>query len=379
MFNDATALVAYKVAVAAAVTGGVAGGQRWPRARRGGRPRRRRRPRRSAASRGARWRRSTTRTPRRRSPSLVPFVAYVGAEHVNGSGVLAVLALGLYLRTYGHDATTLRGLAARSRGLELRRLPHHQPRLHPARLRARGGDPLDRHGAADTVAAGGPRRRATLVVFRAAWIYPAAWLARPARPADGTTRCRRLARDDGRRVGGHARGRHGGHGRGAARSVVASGEPLPATAREIVTVALVCVLVTLVVQGLTLTPLTRSLAGGQRRGRDRGGRGAAAAGQPGGAGADPGRGRPPSTRTCAPRPSPSTRATSPHSRRSTGPGPVTTRRSGRRARELESVLRRASDAERQLVLEARRRGEVAAGSADEVLRDIENRALRDFD
>ena len=53
--------------------------------------------------------------------------------------------------------------------------------------------------------------------------------------------------------------------------------------------------------------------------------------------------------------------------------------SGRRARELESVLRRASDAERQLVLEARRRGEVAAGSADEVLRDIENRALRDFD
>jgi CPA1 family monovalent cation:H+ antiporter len=53
--------------------------------------------------------------------------------------------------------------------------------------------------------------------------------------------------------------------------------------------------------------------------------------------------------------------------------------SDRRAHELEAVLRRASDVERQLVLEARRRGEVAAGSADEVLRDIENRALRDFD
>jgi len=52
--------------------------------------------------------------------------------------------------------------------------------------------------------------------------------------------------------------------------------------------------------------------------------------------------------------------------------------SDRRALELESVLRRASDVERQLVLEARRRGEVSAGSADEVLRDIENRALRDF-
>ena len=47
-------------------------------------------------------------------------------------------------------------------------------------------------------------------------------------------------------------------------------------------------------------------------------------------------------------------------------------------RALESMLRRASDVERQLVLSARRSGEVAAGSADEVLRDIENRALRDF-
>jgi monovalent cation/hydrogen antiporter len=52
---------------------------------------------------------------------------------------------------------------------------------------------------------------------------------------------------------------------------------------------------------------------------------------------------------------------------------------GRRGRTLESVLRRASDAERRLVLDARRRGDVSAASADEVLRDIENRALRDFD
>jgi CPA1 family monovalent cation:H+ antiporter len=51
----------------------------------------------------------------------------------------------------------------------------------------------------------------------------------------------------------------------------------------------------------------------------------------------------------------------------------------RRGRALESVLRRASDAERRHVLDARRRGDVSAASADEVLRDIENRALRDFD
>ena len=49
-----------------------------------------------------------------------------------------------------------------------------------------------------------------------------------------------------------------------------------------------------------------------------------------------------------------------------------------RGRALESLLRQASSVERQLVLRARRRGQVSAGTADEVLRDIENRALRDF-
>ncbi|MGE5764287.1 MAG: cation:proton antiporter, partial [Mycobacterium leprae] len=38
-----------------------------------------------------------------------PFVAYLGAEHLRGSGVLAVLVLGLYLRSYGHPAITARG------------------------------------------------------------------------------------------------------------------------------------------------------------------------------------------------------------------------------------------------------------------------------
>ena len=38
-----------------------------------------------------------------------PSLAYVGAERLGGSGVLAVLALGLFLRTYGHAATTSQG------------------------------------------------------------------------------------------------------------------------------------------------------------------------------------------------------------------------------------------------------------------------------
>ncbi len=43
------------------------------------------------------------------------------------------------------------------------------------------------------------------------------------------------------------------------------------------------------------------------------------------------------------------------------------------------MLRRATDTERSLVLARRRNGQVAAETADEVLRDIEGRALRDFD
>src|SRR5205085_6091484 len=40
---------------------------------------------------------------------LAPFLAYVAADRAGGSGVLAVLALGLYLRSYGHAATSSQG------------------------------------------------------------------------------------------------------------------------------------------------------------------------------------------------------------------------------------------------------------------------------
>jgi len=46
--------------------------------------------------------------------------------------------------------------------------------------------------------------------------------------------------------------------------------------------------------------------------------------------------------------------------------------------QLRALLGQATTVERALVLEARRRGEVSPASADEVLRDIESRALRDF-
>jgi hypothetical protein len=47
-------------------------------------------------------------------------------------------------------------------------------------------------------------------------------------------------------------------------------------------------------------------------------------------------------------------------------------------RALDDLLRRANEVERGIVLEARRRGEVSAEAADEVLADVEGRAVREL-
>ncbi len=145
---------------------------------------------------------------------------------------------------------------------------------------------------------------------------------------------------------------------------------------ELVAVALACVLLTLVVQGLTLTPLTRLL----------------------GVGSDADEAQEISALRLR-----ATEAALAHLRDERGDTDVQqaaiaqyegylaaqqrmdhARNGGdsdqteRRGRELEALLSRASDVERQLVLRERRQGEVSAGAADEVLGDIESRALRDF-
>ncbi len=94
-----------------------------------------------------------------------------------------------------------------------------------------------------------------------------------------------------------------------------------------VLVARSCVIVTLVVQGLTLAPLT------------------------------------------------ALRADVPTCRRA-GRLPADCRQ--RSAEKLSALLRRATDVERTVVLDRRRRGVVSAAVADEVLRDVETRATRDF-
>jgi CPA1 family monovalent cation:H+ antiporter len=287
--------------------------------------------------------------------------------------VLAVLVLGLYLRTFAHSATTSGGwllgravwsysdflitsLVFALLGFEL---------VAVIRSTSTGTGTM---GLAMLVVA-------TLVVFRAVWVFPAALLARVrARRRDvpvptGWRESTVVAWAGMRGVVTVATAV-------ALPTVVATGDPLP-NRDELVTVALVVVLVTLVVQGLTLTPLTKYLRVGSdvdeteeisklrlrasetalaqiRREDldvDEDVRKAAIAQYEGYLSAQ-------RTITLA-----------------------RTRHAGddaHRGRALESVLRLASDVERQLVLNARRSGEVSAASADEVLRDIENRALRDF-
>jgi monovalent cation/hydrogen antiporter len=215
---------------------------------------------------------------------------------------------------------------------------------------------------------------ATLVVFRAVWIFPAAWLARlRARRRDvpvptGWRESTVVAWAGMRGVVTVATAV-------ALPTVVASGDPLPNRA-ELVTVALVVVLVTLVVQGLTLTPLTRYLRVGsdvdetaevsQLRLRAS----EAALAQI--------RTRDPDLDEDVRRAAIAQYEGYLSAQRTISRARTAGAEDDDRGRALEAVLRQASDVERQLVLRARRNGEVTAASADEVLRDIENRALRDF-
>jgi CPA1 family monovalent cation:H+ antiporter len=371
MFNDATALVAYKVAVAAVVTGRFSAGATvlelalaivvgiglglvvgWLS--------------RLGLSLIHEGYAETTLTV------LAPFAAYLGAERLHGSGVLAVLTLGLYLRTYGHRATTSQGwLIGRSvwsfvdflvtslvfamLGYELVKVIGHS------------GDPLRHAGTAALVVA-------ALVVFRAVWVYPSAWLARQ--------RARR--RDYPSPVGWRESTVVSWAGmRGVVTVATALALPRAIDAgpafphREVIVfVALVCVLVTLVVQGLTLGPLVGFLGVGgeqphhrellelRRRASD-----AALAvirDHPGEVAAEVRRAATQQWEgyIAAQTALAETRAVD--------------LEDGDAAEQLGELMARATAAERDLVLAARRRGEVSAATADEVLRDIETRALRDF-
>lgn len=372
MFNDATALVLYALAVGAVVRGHVTAGEVGLRLLLA-----------VAAGIGigllagvvTRWSLMALRDPAGETTVTLamPFVAYLVAESVHGSGVLAVLALGLFLRSYGHPVMTSAGwLLGRAVwrfadylitsvvfvliGFEL-----------TAVLRQSTVDRQFGWLAAEVIGA--------LVVFRFVWLFPAVALAR--------VRARRLdtATPYGARettVAAWA----GMRGVVTVATVLAlpltgpGGGTFPHRA-EIVFVGLTCVLVTLVAQGLTLPPLVRVLrVGGE--GDDLGevttlrARAAAAALDdvrgPGAAGSE-------AARRAAVLQYEAYLAA--QSALSSARGTDDDR--AQMSEELATVLRQASEVERGVVLEARRRGDVSPWVADEVLADIEARAVRDVD
>ncbi|MEJ2577529.1 MAG: sodium:proton antiporter [Kineosporiaceae bacterium] len=395
MFNDATALVMYKVAVAVAVTGEF-----------------------SASHAGIEllltlvvglgaglllgWLTKVALAALHDAAAettvtiAAPFVAYLGAEHFEGSGVLAVLVLGLYLRSYAHPALTARGwLLGRSVwdyadflitggvfvlvGFELTVVIGHTT--------------VDSSTVWLAVAV-----LATVVFFRPLWLFPATALTR--------TVARR--RDAPVPYGWRETAVVSWAGmRGIV--TVATALALPHVAEDgsaldwrapVVLVGLACVLVTLVAQGLTLTPLVRRLRVGSdsdehaeanelrreamhaaaRTLRDE-------AGDPVG----------PAHEAVIAQYEARLHAQNAVSRAMAGAldasGPAgaaaeaaeaTTAAEAAEAAErdfenqLSAVLDRASAIEREVALKARTSGTVTPAAADEVLHDIEVRAARTF-
>ncbi|MEJ7650419.1 MAG: Na+/H+ antiporter [Nakamurella sp.] len=257
MFNDATALVAFKVTLAAAVGGGLSWGGTllelalavgvggvvglalgWIATRALGRIHD------SAAE--------TTIT------LLVPYLGYVGAEQFGGSGVLAVLVLGLYLTTFSHGSTTSEGwLLGRSvwsyvdflltslvfalLGFEL--------------VKVIGQTSVDGHTVVLALVVA-----ITLIFFRFVWIFPAVALVNfRARRRDA-----QLPADWRESIVVSWAGMRGVVTVAGALSIpllTDMGGLFPDRS-QIVVVSLTCVLLTLVLQGLTLGPLASQLGVG---------------------------------------------------------------------------------------------------------------------
>lgn len=384
MFNDATALVLYGVAVSAVVTGGVTPGEV------------------SIALAlavvvgvavgllaGVLTRRALAALHDAAAETTVtvamPFAAYLVAGQLDGSGVLAVLSLGLFLRTYGHPALTsggwLLGRAVwRFADYLITSLVFVLIGFELTAVLEDSGLSAETRGLAVAVVV-------VLVVVRFGWLFPAAFLAR------FRQRRREAATPYGARetlVAAWA------GMRGVVTVATALAIPLTTDAgrsfphrNEIVAVGLVCVLATLVVQGLTLAPLVRLLGVGVDADtgrevaalRQRAARAALDSVRSSTAGDDVPE---PVRRAATLQYDGYLAAQAALDAARTGsaggiPPEITDQPGSGYADALERVLREASEAERTVVLDARRTGEVSAAVADEVLSDIEARAVRDFD
>ncbi len=382
LFNDATALVLYGSAVAAVVTGEVSAGSIGSRlvvavvAGLGAG---------LVAGVACRWALSVLRSDAAETTLTVamPFATYLAADRLGASGVLAVLALGLYLRDRAHPAITsggwLLGRAVWSWldfavtsvvfvlvGVELAAVIADNT-VDARLLVLTGGVVL------------------TLVVLRLVWMFPAVSLAGVGR-GSGRSALRR-----GERVVAGWAGMRGVVTVATALSLpetTTAGRDFPQRS-TIVLVALATVLLTLVAQGLSLPVVVRRA--GIRA--ERGPRGQAAA-----------------LRQRAAEAALEVLREAMHSAEvpdvvhraailryesllrtqeavadalAAGEEEAGDDEAGEAAEEhaqmLRRLLRAATDAEREVVLRARGTGEVSVESADEVLTRIESRALRDLD
>jgi CPA1 family monovalent cation:H+ antiporter len=375
LFNDATALVLYAVAVSALVTGevtagdvalrlvltvvvgtavGLAGGQLT----------------RMALAHLHQEAAEATLT------LAVPFVVYLVADHFGGSGVLAVLALGLYLRSRGHAAITAGGwLLGRA---VWRFLDYLVTSVVFVLLGMELMAVLSSAGISADVVRLTAAVVAVVVLLRLVWLLPALRLVREDGPAGAV-------RPFGVRetvVAGWA-GMRGVVTVAAVLSVpheTADGSHLSGRS-TLVIVALATVVVTLVVQGLTLPGLVKALGVG--RPADTGSEAAdlyrrALRGALDAVHSVADEDLPDGVRRAVARRYENDLAT----QEAIGAALAPPRDEGeaedddRRRQALRRLARVAGDAEREVVLRARATGEVPAEVADEVLTRVEARVAR---
>ena len=369
-FNDATALVIYQLSVMAVVAGGVSAGEvglglliavvggialgfigGWL----------------------ARRALGLLRDPAAETTVTiaVPFALYVIAEHVESSGVLAVLVAGLYLRGTAHREVTSGGwLLGRS---VWRYVDFAVSGLLFGFIGIELTDVLGSTSVFDsgeTIALAGAAVGVLIVVRATAMFTASAVAGRRARATGSATPYG--WRESAVASWAGMRGVVTVATALALPATVDEGGPFPAR-NEVVVVALLVVVVTLVVQGLTLTPLIRKLGV------------ASAADVP----ADVRRLHHTVTQAALDvlrdaddvssevRDAVVRQYEARLGYRRDVKDLVDGEAGGDEApAHLRQLLMRASDAEREAVLDARRRGEVSPAAADDVLFDVESRAMR---
>ncbi len=308
----------------------------------------------------------------------MPFVVYLVADRAHGSGVLAVLSLGLFLRSTAHSAVTSGGwLLGRA---VWRYADYLITSLVFVFIGFELTAVLETSRLTSSTALIAAMVVGLLIVVRFVWMFPAAALARAG------LRRYKVESPYGTRetVVAAWAGMRG-------VVTVATALALPTFTNgggafprrsEILVVGLACVLATLVVQGLSLAPLVKALhVGSEADPRQQAAdlRWKAAANaldelRSLGSDADADDAVPDTVREAVISLYQGYLA----SQEALGSARRPEDEDVDHSRELEQLLRRASEIERRVVIRARRRGEVSAEVADSVLQDVETRSVRDF-